>query len=71
MQTSINKTQSKDVALNEVVIRSGSIAQLIEFEVYVNETFVYRQKADGILLILQQGQLLTHYLAMDQSFILK
>ena len=55
LETSINKTKSKDVALNEVVIHSGSIAQLIEFEVYVDETFVYRQKADGIIINTPTG----------------
>ena len=55
LETSINKTKSEDVALNEVVIHSGSIAQLIEFEVYVDETFVYRQKADGILINTPTG----------------
>ena len=43
------------MALNEVVIHSGSIAQLIEFEVYIDETFVYRQKADGIIINTPTG----------------
>ena len=29
-------------ALNEVVIHSGAIAQLIEFDLYIDESFVYR-----------------------------
>jgi NAD+ kinase len=37
-------------ALNEVVIHSGAIAQLIEFDLYIDESFVYRQKADGLII---------------------
>ncbi len=55
LETSINKTKSKEVALNEIVIHSGSIAQLIEFEVYADDTFVYRQKADGIIINTPTG----------------
>jgi len=43
------------IALNEIVIHSGSIAQLIEFEVFINETFAYRQKADGIIFNTPTG----------------
>ncbi len=55
LETSINKIKTDDIALNEVVIHSGSIAQLIEFEVYIDDTFVYRQKADGIIINTPTG----------------
>ena len=37
-------------ALNEIVIHSGAIAQLIEFDLYIDDSFVYRQKADGLII---------------------
>ena len=43
------------IALNEVVIHSGSIAQLIEYEVFINDSFVYRQKADGMIINTPTG----------------
>jgi NAD+ kinase len=42
-------------ALNEVVIHSGAIAQLIEFDLYIDESFVYRQKADGLIVNSPSG----------------
>jgi len=38
------------LALNEVVIHSGAVAQLIEYEVYIDDVFVYRQSADGLII---------------------
>ena len=55
LEASINKSNTKNIALNEIVIHSGSIAQLIEFEVYADDTFVYRQKADGIIINTPTG----------------
>ena len=42
-------------ALNEVVFHSGSIAQLIEYDLFVNDEFVYRQKADGLIISSPTG----------------
>tara|TARA_B110000014_G_scaffold220422_1_gene176474 strand:- start:945 stop:1817 length:873 start_codon:yes stop_codon:yes gene_type:complete len=42
--------KKKFMALNEVVIHSGAIAQLIEFDLYIDDSFVYRQKADGLIV---------------------
>ena len=39
-------------ALNDVVVNSGTSAQMIEFELYVNDVFVYRQRADGLIVSL-------------------
>lgn len=55
LETKINGKLDSDIALNEVVIHSGSIAQLIEFEVYMNEKFVYRLKADGLIINTPTG----------------
>ena len=55
LETKINKKKQKDIALNEVVIHSGAIAQLTEYEVFINDDFVYRQKADGLIINTSTG----------------
>ncbi len=55
LKAGINGELQKDIALNEIVIHSGSIAQLIEYDVFVDETFVYRQRADGLIISTQTG----------------
>lgn len=42
-------------ALNEVVLSPGKIAQMIEFEVIINDQFVYDQKADGLIIATPTG----------------
>ena len=42
-------------ALNEIVLHSGSIAQLIEYDLFIDDEFVYRQKADGIIISTTTG----------------
>lgn len=54
LSTTINN-QKGYLALNEVVIHSGAIAQLIEFDLFINNDFVYRQKADGIIVNTPTG----------------
>lgn len=54
LEASIEKNKSY-IALNEVVIHSGALAQLIEYELFVNDTFVYRQRADGIIISSPTG----------------
>ncbi len=49
------KDQRQFISLNEVTIHSSKIAQLIEYELFVNDSFVYRQKADGILISTPTG----------------
>tara|TARA_B100000900_G_scaffold225672_1_gene191540 strand:+ start:1161 stop:2033 length:873 start_codon:yes stop_codon:yes gene_type:complete len=48
LSTSINN--KKLIALNEIVIHSGAIAQLIQYDLYIDNVFVYRQKADGLII---------------------
>ena len=43
------------MALNEIVIHSGKIAQLIEFNLFIDDNFVYRQKADGLIISSPTG----------------
>ena len=42
-------------ALNDVVLYSGDIARMIEFEMYVNQNFVYRLRSDGLILSTPTG----------------
>ncbi len=42
-------------ALNEIVLHSGSIAQLIEYDLFIDDEFVYRQKADGLIISTSTG----------------
>ncbi len=55
LETKINHKKQKDIALNEVVIHSGSIAQLIEYDLFIDNNFVYRQKADGLIVSTPTG----------------
>ena len=57
LQAQINGKKSRDdhLALNEIVIHSGTVAQLIEYELFVDQKFVYRQRADGIIVSTQTG----------------
>ena len=42
-------------ALNDVVVNSGNTAQMIEYELYIDDTFVYRQRADGLIISTPTG----------------
>lgn len=42
-------------ALNDVVVNSGTSAQMIEYELSIDETFVYRQRADGLIVSTPTG----------------
>ena len=42
-------------ALNDVVVNSGTSARMIEFELYINDSFVYRQRADGLIVSTPTG----------------
>ncbi|MBA6411977.1 NAD(+) kinase [Parahaliea sp. F7430] len=49
------KTVGRADALNDVVVNSGTSAQMIEFELSINDTFVYRQRADGLIISTPTG----------------
>jgi len=42
-------------ALNDVVVNSGTTAQMIEFELHIDDLFVYRQRADGLIVSTPTG----------------
>jgi NAD+ kinase len=49
------KTVGRADALNDVVVNSGTSAQMIEFELYINDVYVYRQRADGLIISTPTG----------------
>ncbi len=55
LEASLQGTKDSYLALNEVVIHSGAIAQLIDFDLFINDRFVYRQKADGLIISSPSG----------------
>lgn len=46
---------STGTALNDVVIHPGKFIRMIEFELYINEEFVYRQRSDGMIISSPTG----------------
>jgi len=42
-------------ALNDVVLHPGKAAQMIEFELFVNDRFVYSQVSDGLIVATPTG----------------
>lgn len=42
-------------ALNDIVLFGGSLARMIEFEVYIDENFVLRQRSDGFIAATPTG----------------
>lgn len=55
LEAAVSNKKERFLALNEVVVHSGAIAQLIEYNLFVNDEFVYRQKADGIIISSPTG----------------
>ena len=55
LESRVNNEKTKNKALNEIVIHSRKVAQLIEYELFIDQDFVYRQKADGIIVASPTG----------------
>ena len=55
LESQVNSEKQRNIALNEIVVHSKKIAQLIEYEIYIDKKFVYRQKADGIIISSPTG----------------
>lgn len=43
------------IALNDVVLLPGNTAQLIEFDIFINDQFVCQQRADGLIIATPTG----------------
>ena len=50
-----DKIVGKADALNDLVVNSGTAAQMIELELFVDDRFVYRQRADGLIVSTPTG----------------
>lgn len=42
-------------ALNDVVLHPGEFIRMIEFELYIDDEFVYRQRSDGLIISTPTG----------------
>lgn len=42
-------------ALNDVVVNSGAVARMIDFDLYINGEFVYNQSSDGLIISTPTG----------------
>lgn len=42
-------------ALNEVVLHTAEMAHMLEFNLYINDQFVYNQKSDGLIIASPTG----------------
>ncbi len=48
-------TVATGAALNDVVIHAGTLSRMMEFELYVDEEFVYEQRSDGLIVCTPTG----------------
>ncbi len=49
------KTAGKGLALNDIVLSTGTIARMLEFEVSIDGEFVYSQRSDGLIVSTPTG----------------
>lgn len=42
-------------AINEVVLHPGKVAHMIDFDVYINDSFAFSQRADGLIVSTPTG----------------
>lgn len=49
------ETIQKGTALNDVVLYSGDIARMMDFQVIIDDQFVYRQRSDGLITATPTG----------------
>ena len=49
------QVKSQNAALNETVLHPGQVAHMIEFEVYIDESFAFSLRADGLIVSTPTG----------------
>jgi NAD+ kinase len=49
------QVQSNNTAVNEVVVHHGKVAHMMEFEVYLDDHFVFSQRSDGLIVATPTG----------------
>lgn len=50
-----HQTQGEDSALNEVALLPDAVPHMIEFEIYIDNTFVCSQNSDGLIIATPTG----------------
>lgn len=50
-----HKPTGNDMGLNDVVLLPGDIAQMIEFDIFINDEFVCSHRADGLIVTTPTG----------------
>lgn len=48
-------SHSKHLAMNDIILHSHEAVRMIEFEVFSNEQFIHRQRADGLIVSTPTG----------------
>ncbi|MFD2166239.1 NAD(+) kinase [Thalassotalea euphylliae] len=49
------KLKSSNAAVNEAVLHAGKVANMIEFEVYIDNSFMFSQRSDGLIVSTPTG----------------
>ncbi|ALO35583.1 NAD kinase [Colwellia sp. MT41] len=49
------KLKSSNSAVNEAVLHAGKVASMIEFEVYIDDVFMFSQRSDGLIVSTPTG----------------
>ncbi len=49
------KLKSSNSAVNEAALHAGKVANMIEFEVYIDGTFMFSQRSDGLIVSTPTG----------------
>jgi len=49
------KLKSNNSAMNEVVLHHGKVAHMMEFEIYIDDQFVFSQRSDGLIVATPTG----------------
>ncbi|MGL6258223.1 NAD(+) kinase [Vibrio sp. WXL103] len=47
--------KSQNAAFNEAVLHPGQVAHMIEFEVYIDDSFAFSQRSDGLIVATPTG----------------
>lgn len=58
LQAALDKdasVEAENSALNDVVVHSGNSVKMLEFELWVDDKFVYRQRSDGLIVSTPTG----------------
>lgn len=50
-----DQIKCSNTAVNEAVLHSDKVAHMLEFEVYINDKFVFSQRADGLIMSTPTG----------------